>query len=159
MRRVGRQDRRNDGATVAPLVLCNRRDSVADGPSPKRRATRGAQRKPAVICCAGFCIQPKSLMGQPRVFLGFMFFSLFVTSGLDSWLPFQPPALPRTAGPDKRSSLTQDRNPRQMDHLAGIFYEINCLNTQHEPRREGRPRPLRRRVPCCCSTVSSLRIL
>ena len=52
-RRVGRRDRRNNGATVALLSLCNRRDRVADGPSPKHRPTGGAMRKPAVIRCGG----------------------------------------------------------------------------------------------------------
>ena len=108
-------------------------ERVADRPSDERK--RGALRKPAVICCAGFCIQPKSLMGQPRAFWGFMVFSLFVASGLDSWLPFQPPALPRTAGPDKHSYSTQHRNPRQMDHLAGIFYKVNCLTPELTGRR------------------------
>jgi len=75
-----------------------------------------------VMCCAGFCIQPKSLTGQPRVFWGFMFFSFFLASGLDSWLPFQPPALPRTAGPDSGTRLPV-ASSRLVRHASCEFYD------------------------------------
>ena len=38
---------------VALLPFSNRRDSAREGPSPKRRPTGGAQRKPAVIRFGG----------------------------------------------------------------------------------------------------------
>jgi len=56
---------------------------------------------------------------------------MFLTS---SWPPFQPPALPRTAGPDKAFILDSYRNPRQIDHLAGIFYDVKLSDVRLEPR-------------------------
>ena len=61
-------------------------------------------------------VSDKRSVVQSRVFLIFMF--------LSSWPPFLPAALPRMAGPYKVFIFASYRNPRQMDHLAGI--SIRC---------------------------------